>query len=397
MKVSRKTLVIGAAAIAVALLGIRYFTRPTVIAVDTSVVGKRPIEAMIEAAGRTRVRERYLVVAPVSGRVERIERVEGAPVRAGDVVARVLPMPLDSLARAQAQARIDAATSLALAAAGQARVATAAREQRRRERARAMRLVEAGAMAPRVAEEAQLAFVDADEQARGALDRSAAADADRRQASAVLDAHAAAIMVRAPASGRILRVVERSEHIVAAGAPLLEIGDPASLEIVADLLSSDVPRVGIGDRVRFPDLPFNGDVETASTPVGRIRAIEPSGFTKLSALGIEEQRVNVVVDIAPVPARLGDGHRVSVAIIVWSSASSLAVPRSALVPGEPSGSWTAYVVRDGAVERRRVRIGHMAGADAEVLDGLSAGEQVVMFPSDQLRDGVRVTPRAAGS
>ena len=400
-KPSRKTLIIGAATIACALLGIAYFTRPDVIPVDTSIVGKRPIEAIVEAPGRTRVRERYVLVAPVSGRVERIDRVEGAAVRAGEIVARILPLPLDSEARAQAQARIDAARSIALAAAGQARVASAALALRRREHARAARLVEAGAMAPRVAEEAQLALVDAEEQARGALERSAAADADLRQARAVIDARdnarAVATPVHAPASGRVLRVAERSERIVMAGTPLIEIGDPSSMEIVADLLSTDVPLVGVGDRVRFPDLSVIGDVETARRPSGRVRAIEPSGFTKVSALGIEEQRVNVVVDIDTRPPGLADGHRVSVAIIVWSSTSSLAVPRSALVPDESPGSWVAYVVRNGAIERRRVRVGHFGGADAEVLDGLSGGDEVVVFPSNQLRAGARVTPRSAGS
>ena len=139
---------------------------------------------------------------------------------------------------------------------------------------------------------------------------------------------------------------------------------------------------------------MNGDVEGALVPTGRVRAVEPSGFTKLSALGIEEQRVNVVVDLHSVPAGLADGHRLNVAIIVWSSPSALGVPRSALIPGDAAGTWTAFVIRDGAVERRAIRIGHLAGADAEVLGGLEPGDQVVVFPSDRIREGARVAPRA---
>jgi HlyD family secretion protein len=398
MKRSRKLLVIGASIVIVAIPSVRYLTRPDVLAVDTALVATRPLESVVEAYGRTRVRERFLVVAPVSGRVERIVVLEGTAVRAGEVVARLLPLPIDSEARTQAAARIDAAAAITIAASGQVRLAKAALEQRRRELSRATHLVAAGAMAPRVAEEAQLAVVDAEEQARGAAERLRAADADLRLLRAVLDArvneHATAVLVRAPASGRVLRVPERSERIVAAGTPLLEVGDPQSIEVVADLLSSDVRAVGIGDRVRFPDFLADGDLERARNPAGRVRSIEPSGFTKLSALGIEEQRVNVVVDIAPVPAGLGDGHRVGVAIIIWSSPATLAVPRSALVPGDAAGTWTAFVIREGAVERRQVRVGHFGGADAEVLGGLDAGDQVVVFPSDRIREGARVAPRA---
>ena len=397
MHITRRTLIIGTAITAAIALAAWYTSRPDVLAVETARVESRRLESVVEASGRTRVRDRYVVVAPVGGRVQRLATLEGAVVRAGDVVAHILPLPLDPEARLQAQARIDATVAIAIAAAGQSRVATAALEQRRRELSRAVRLVGAGALAPRSAEEAQLALIDAEEAARGATERSAAADAEVRQARAVLEARdgdSAGVIVRAPASGRVLRVVERSERIVPAGAPLLEIGEPGALEVVVDLLSTDVVLVGVGDPVRFPDLTQGSDSEGAATISGRVRAIEPSGFTKVSALGVEEQRVNVVVDIAGLPMGLSDGHRVNVAIVVWSTPSAIAVPRSALVPGGAAGTWQVYLVRSGVVARQPVRIGHMAGTDAEVAGGLAIGDRVVVYPSDQVRDGARVTARA---
>jgi HlyD family secretion protein len=393
-----KSRIIVAATILAVVGGIGYLMRPKPMEVDTAVVAERPMESVVEAYGRTRVRERYMIVAPVTGRVHRIERAEGDLVRAGDVVARLAPAPLDGEALAQAQARVDAARAIELQAAGQARAAHAALDQRVRERGRVARLLEAGGVAPRVFEEAVLATIDAEEMARGADARVTAAQADVRQARAVLDARANGtaqpVVVRAPASGRVLRIAERSERIIAAGTPLMEIGDPGSLEVVADLLSSDVATVRPGDRVRFVDWSVNGTSEGVSTVTGRVRTIEPAGFTKISALGIEEQRVNVIADLDQVPRGIGDGFRVNVAIIVWTSPSALTIPRSALLPGTGSGSWTAFVIRGASVEQRQVRIGHLGGADAEVLEGVTRGEQVVVFPSDRVKPGARVAPRA---
>jgi HlyD family secretion protein len=256
-------------------------------------------------------------------------------------------------------------------------------------------------VAPRTVEECELAVVDAEETARGAAERASAAEAESRQARAVLAARDAnsgnVVLVRAPVGGRVLRVPERSERIVAAGALLMELGDPASLEVVIDVLSSDAAMVHPGDRVRFVELGGGDDAERAPAAMGRVRDVEPSGFTKMSALGVEEQRVNVIAEIEAIPASIGDGFRVEASIRVWSAPKVLVVPRSALLrPGfgeQDERGWSVFVVRAGRVEARTVRVGHVGGAAAEVLDGVNAGEEVVVFPSDRVAAGTRVAAR----
>jgi HlyD family secretion protein len=278
------------------------------------------------------------------------------------------------------------------------RIADAALEQRRRELSRARRLGEAGGIAPRVVEESELALREAEVAASGAAERARAADADVRQARAVLIGRETGqvVLVRAPAAGRVLRVPERSERILAAGTPLLEVGDPTSLEVVIDVLSSDAAMVLPGQLVRLAEwASANGEEQADLT--GRVREVEPAAFTKVSALGVEEQRVNIIVDVSQAPATLGDGFRVEARIVIWSTPSVLAVPVSALLRtrGDSAGrqEWSVFVVRDGRAERRTLRIGHLGGGAAEVLDGLAAGDQVVVFPSDRVVTGARVTAR----
>lgn len=391
--------VVGAAVGVLVVAAIAYALRPKPLAVDTTTVVRRALEATVDADGRTRVRERYVVVAPVAGRLTRITRVEGSLVRAGDVVARLTPLPFDSQATVQAQARVDGAKALALEAAAQVRVAAASLDQRRRELSRAKRLAEVGGVAPRVVEESELALVQAEEALRAANERSRAAEADARQARAALlgreSGNSATVLVRAPASGRVLRVPERSERIVAAGTPLLELGDPRSLEVVIDVLSSDGAMIHPGDRVRLAEWGGSDGGEQANSLIGHVREIEPAGFTKVSALGVEEQRVNVIVDVDTIPRGVGDGFRVDASIVVWSAPNVIVVPRSALlqVNGGLEGKWSAFVVKAGRVEARSVRIGHVGGAAAEVLVGIDAGEEVVLFPSDQVKPGIRVAAR----
>jgi HlyD family secretion protein len=402
MHVTRARLVVGGV-ILLAVAGMVYAMRPKPLTVDAASVVRGPLETTIDADGRTRVRNRYVVTAPVSGRVERIARVEGDLVRAGDVLARIAPLPLDSVAIAQARSRLQSAESLVLQAAAEARVALAQLDQSRRNLSRARRLFDAGAIAPSVLEESQLSTTQAEEGWRSANDRCRAAEADAAQARAVLSGQTRGastfVTVHAPSAGRVLRVPERSERVVAAGTPLVEIGDPTSLEIVIDVLSSDGALVHPGDAVRLAEWTGPSVDEHADALNGRVREVEPSGFTKVSALGVEEQRVNVIVDPASPPPTIGDGFRVEASIVVWSAPNVVRVPRSALVQTASGDDrpvrWTAYVVRNGRAEQRTVRVGHAGAADAEVLDGLAEGEQVIVFPSDQIKPGARVAPRRA--
>jgi len=388
----------------VAVAGVRaaalYGMRPKALLVDTAIVDRRPLEATIEADGRTRVRERYVIVAPVAGRLERIDRVEGSAVRAGDVIARLTAVPLDSQTIAQARARVDAASARALEAAAQGRMASASLDQRRRELSRANRLAEVGGVAPRVVEECELAVVQATEADNGARERLRAAEADARQARATLVGQervsSTTVLVRAPARGRVLRVVERSERIVAAGTPLLEVGDPSSLEIVVDVLSSDGAGIHPGNSVRLAEWGASNGLESDGAIGGHVRDVEPSAYTKISALGVEEQRVNVIIEPDRLPSMIGDGFRVEVSIVVWSARDVVVVPRSALIQSTDAsiGDWSTFVVKAGRVERRTVKIGHVGGASAEVLTGIEPGDVVVVFPSDRVIQGAKVTRRA---
>jgi len=399
MKLTWKTaLGIGGGLIAIGGLSLAF--RPKPLEVDAATVARGPLETTIDAEGRTRVRERYVVVAPVSGRVERLTQVEGALVRAGDIVARLTPLPLDSQAMAQARARLDAANAVVLQAASQVRVATASLDQQRRDLSRALRLAEVGGVSPRVVEESQLAVTQAEEAERSANERLRATEADARQARAVLAGQEnrtqQSVAVPAPASGRVLRVAERSERIVAAGTPLIEIGDPSSLEILVDVLSSDGANIHPGDHVRLTQWGSSTNGESNGEIRGRVRDIEPSAFTKVSALGVNEQRVNVVIDPERIPPVIRDGFRVEASIVVWATGETIVVPRSALVqPSDSrgSGDWTTFVINANRVEQRTVRIGHVGGVSAEVLSGITKGEAVVVFPSDRVASGIRVKVR----
>ena len=384
-------LVVSAAAVA----AIVFATRPRPLEVDTGLVTRGPLESTIDADGRARVRQRYVIVAPVTGRVERLTLREGALVRAGNVVARIKPAPLDAQASAQAQARVDAATALSLDAASQVRVADDALLQRKRDLSRARRLGEAGGVSPRYVEEAELAARAATEQSQSAAQRAQAAEASVREARAVLSGRTdsgADVAVRAPSTGRVLRVPEVSERIVVAGTPILEVGDPGALEFVIDVLSSDATLIEQGDLVRLDH--FTGDENGELT--GRVRLIEPTAFTKVSALGVEEQRVNVIVDVPDYPDGVGDGFRIEARIVVWSSPNALSVPVSALLRPTATAAdatWGVFVVREHRIDRRAVRVGHLAGDRAEVLSGLVAGDEVIVFPPDNMKPGMRATSR----
>ena len=190
------------------------------------------------------------------------------------------------------------------------------------------------------------------------------------------------IDVRSPVAGHVLRVHEESERIVAAGTPLLEVGDPGDIEVVVDVLSADAVRIRPGAPVAIEDWGGEQPLEA------RVRLVEPSGFTKVSALGVEEQRVNVVADFVDGPGALGDGYRVEARVVVWEAPDVVRVPGSALF--RRGDAWHVFVVERGTARLRRVEVGHRGSFEAELLAGLEPGERVVLHPSDRVQDGVRV-------
>ncbi|HEX6533984.1 MAG TPA: efflux RND transporter periplasmic adaptor subunit [Gemmatimonadaceae bacterium] len=388
---STKRVVLAAVGIAV-IAGITAALRPEAVEVETAVVRRAPLRVTVTAEGRTRVRDRYVITAPVSGRLERVPLAEGDVVRAGDVIARLAPAPFDEPSARQASARVAAARALAREAATRVRVADAAYAQARRDAERTRRLFEAGALAPRDVEEAELAERARADDLAAARAHVTAAAAEVDQATAAL-LHAgggtgAVILIRAPSVGRVLRLAERSERVVAPGSTIAEIGDIEGLEVVVDLLSSDAARVRPGMSVSLDGWGGAGEGSEGGIVRGRVRRVEPAATTRVSALGVEEQRVNVIVDVADPPASLGDGYRVDATIVVWEAPDVLGVPASALV--RAGAGWAAYVVDAGRARMRMVDVGRMGGATAEVVRGLAAGDRVIVFPSDKIRDGTRV-------
>ena len=384
---TRKRIII-AAVVAVVVAAVYWVFRPDPVDVEVERVRRAPVRVTVLAEGQTRVRDRYIVTAPVTGRLERILLREGALLRPGDVIARLAPVLVDEPASRQAKARLDAARALRAEADARVRLAQAAAQQAQRDLARARTLADAGALSPKALEDADLAARARADDARAARAHVAAAEASVQEAAAAMLYSAGAatprsvIAVRAPAAGRVLRIPDRSERIIAAGAPIAELGDTRWIEVIADVLSSEAARITPGMRVTLDG--WGGERPL----VGQVRQVEPAATTRVSALGVEEQRVNVVVDVANAPASLGDGYRVDARIVLVERPSVIAVPPGALVRN--GSDWAAFVVEGKRASLRRLRIGAMGDAAVEVRSGLREGDEVIIFPSDKTRDGVRV-------
>jgi HlyD family secretion protein len=383
MRITAKRVAIGVGAVAVGY-GALVLLRPVPLVVETARAARRPVQVTVDEEGETRVRDRYVVAAPVAGRVARITLREGDSIGAGTTVARIFPAPLDPRTRDQATGQLEAAEDAQRAAAATVGLARAAHEQAHREWERARQLAAQNSIAPEARERIELEEVSRARDLESAEFRAQAAAHDVEVARAALAAEGKPITIHSPVAGRVLRIAEPSERVVVAGAPLLELGDPSRLEIVADLLSAAAVGVRPGAPVRIEE--WGG-----ATLRGRVRLVEPSAFTKVSALGVEEQRVNVVSDFVDPPRTLGDRYRVEIRIVVWEGDSVLTVPASALFrQGE---GWSLFVVERGRARQREVVVGHRTPFDAEIVRGVAEGESVIRYPSDRVADGVRVAQR----
>lgn len=376
---------LGAAALGVVLLGFL----PDPIPVEVTAVGRGPLRVTSDEDAETRAVDHYAISAPVAGRVSRIERREGDAVRHGELVAQLWPVPLSAREREEYEARIAAAEALAREAGERVEHAAADYQQAQRDRQRIEKLVRDGFVSSQEAEQARVVETTGANELEAARFRARSAQADLQAAQAALlslkDAVGgvpAVIPLRSPIDGKVLRIADRSERVVAAGSPLVVVGDPSQLEIVIDLLSTEAVKVRPGMPVLLEG--WGGDHPLRAV----VRMVEPLAFTKVSALGVEEQRVNVIADFVDAPGSLGDAYRVEARIVLWSADDVLKIPGSALFRrGE---GWSVFVVTDGRARRRAVEIGHRGALEVEVLDGLTAGEQVVRHPSNDVDDGRRV-------
>ncbi len=358
------------------------------VPVRVAQVVRDTLSVTVSEEGRTRSRERFVVGAPISGRLSRTAIEEGDAVSTGQILTTLAPAPQDLRDQTVAQAAVEAAEARVPQAHAAVEEAETAYAQARREVDRRLPLLEQGALSRETVERFEQAAEAAAARVQTARSAGSAAEADVRAARArMLGASAtgrvgAAVDVRAPADGIVLRVIEESERVVPAGAPLFEIAAPGGLEIVVDLLTEDAVRVEAGSPMVVTG--WGGDHVLR----GAVRHVEPAAFTKVSALGVEEQRVNVIGNLAEPARSLGEGYRVEATIVTWRGQDVLVAPAGALF--RRGGAWQTFVVEDGRARLRRVEMGHRGLERIEVVSGLDEGDQLVLFPSELVEDGVRV-------
>jgi HlyD family secretion protein len=388
----RGAMYVVAAAIVAALV---YAWLPKPIPADIATVSRGPLRVTVDEDGRARVKDRYVVSAPVGGGLARIELDAGDAVGEGTLVARVLPAAaplLDDRARASAQARLAQAQAAQKQARAQIARADAAAAYATGEASR-LRELSRSAVAPQ-AELDRALMAERSGVADLASTRFAARVADHevemarialRQASG--KASGDPVAIASPVAGRVLRVLRESEGVVAAGTPLVEVGDPAALEIVVDVLTSDAVRVRPGALAII-------DAWGGPALDGRVRRVEPSAFTRVSALGVDEQRVNVLIDIASPRTLwedLGDGYRVEAHLVVADEPDAIKAPASAIF--RHGDGWAVFRVDGGVARMTPVTIGERTGREVEIAGGIAAGARVVVYPSDRVADGARVEQR----
>ena len=386
----------GAAGIAV-LLAWAFAPRP--VDVEVALVAAGPFEVTIDEEAKTRLSERYVVSAPLAGRLSRITLREGDAVGADMVVASLTPVLaplLDERTTRELGARIEATQAGLLRAATRIERAKVAQEQARNELRRSEQLAKDGFIAPTKLDTDRLSLSAAQRETEAAVADQHVATHELEVARAALSASrpgaagARAFNVRSPIAGRVLRVPLTSEASVNVGTPLIEIGDTSRLEVVAELLTTDALQALPGSRVRIERWGRPGVLE------GRVRRIEPAAFTKVSALGVEEQRVNALIDLtSPAEAwkALGDGYRVSVRIVTLAEAKAVQVPVSAVFP-RPEGGSAVFVLDGNRARLTPVELGARNGSAAWVRQGLAEGARVIVYPPVSVGDGVRVKPRA---
>lgn len=372
---------------------------PRPVPVDAAAAGRGSLRVTVEEEGRTRVIDRYVVSAPVAGYVQRIQLRVGDAVVQCQTLAELEPLRsavLDPRSRAEAEARVAAAQAAVLAAEQTARAAVADAQIAQKDYARRKALFQDGRISREEHDRAEAAARRAEATRRSSAFAVEVARHELEAARTALEYSAAPaagtvperVAVQSPVAGQVLRIVRESEGVVASGQPLIEIGDPAALEVEIEVLSADAVRIRPGMSVEFSRWGGDGILE------GRVRVIEPTGFTKVSALGVEEQRVLVIADITSPPeswSRLGDGYRVEAGFILWEGGDVLQIPASALF--RHHDGWAVFTLDAGRARLTPVTVGRSNGFAAQILDGMTEGTPVIVHPSDAIADGVRVTPR----
>jgi HlyD family secretion protein len=395
LKRKRKWLLLAALALVVA--AVIYGLTQKSVRVQTEIVSRGPLQVTVEEDGKTRVIDRYVVTVPVSGFLKRIRLDEGDPVSAGTTLAVLEPLRaenLDPRTHARTLADVKAAEAAVKKAEEDLEAVRANHAYAQAEYRRMQALSDEGIVSKDDFDRAEAEAQRADAALKSA---KFAVEVSRHQLEAArtalkytAEAEAApsqAIEINSPVEGRVFKVLRENEGVVASGESVIEIGDPSAIEVEVDLLSADAVKVRPGTAVLFERWGGGNPLE------GRVRVVEPSGFTKISALGVEEQRVLVISDITSPPEEwenLGDGYRVDTSFLVWEGEDVLRAPESALFRHE--NGWAVFVVEDGRAVLKPVTLGQRNGISAEIVSGLSEGEEVIIHPGRTVENGARVTP-----
>ncbi len=389
-RIIKRVFIILAATAAAILVALAF--RPKQNEVEAARVVKGPLQVTVDEDGETRAHDRFTLAAPIAGRLSRIEFHEGDQVGPETVLATISPVPLDAREVAEIRARIQSAEARKREADEQLARWENDHAQATRDLNRARLLAKDRIIAQQELEQAESKQQSTAKEVEAAKFRgqSAAADVEREKAGLVsLEAQQSQagklVEIRPPARCRILRILEKSERVVPFGTPIIVLSNPQKIEIVVDLLSTDAVKVKPGAPVIIEN--WGGPAPLRA----RVRTVEPYGFTKVSALGIEEQRANVIADFVDSPDGLGDGYRVDARIVIWESPSVLKVPASALF--RIGQEWNAFVIENGRAHVLPVEAGHRNASEAEIVKGLNEGAQVILHPANDLKNGARVILR----
>ena len=383
---SRKKILLIVIAVLSAIALIAWILMPAPLRLQLVRAEKSALSVSVDNEGIVRVHDAYVVTSPIAATIERIVLRTGDSVTRGDVLAWLLPLSIDLQSREQTLARLQAAQARWSEATLQQREAEINHALAKNELERQKSLVRDHFISPQALDQ----LIARESAARAAVDtaqaRTKAAQAVVTEARAAVNTFTRAterkIPVLAPASGRVLSVTQQSERTIGAGLPLMTVGDPSQMEAVVDVLSVDAVKIQPGMRMLLRD--WGGD-----TPLeARVRLVEPVAFTKISALGIEEQRVNVIADPVGSPWPLGDGYRIQARIVLWQQDEVLKLPGSSVF--RVGNEWRIFVAENGRARERTVIIGQRNRDDVQIISGLREGEQVIRFPSRQVSDGARI-------
>lgn len=385
--------------LAIVIIGVIYGFIPKPVPVDTVKALRGPMRVTIDEEGKTRVKDRFVISAPVSGFMRRLFLKVGDPIKKGQAVAELEPLRsgvLDPRSRAEAEASVSAAKASLNAAEENARAVKADAEYAKQKFERTKKLFEEGYVSKDLLEQAEsdVKKTEANRLSADASVKAAASELERTKATLGYSPaegvkyRGRVVSITAPVDGRVLKIHRESEGSVNQGEAIIDIGDPSKLEVRVEVLSADAVNIKQGTPVLFER--WGGDISL----IGKVRGIEPSAFTKVSSLGVEEQRVLVIADITSLPEswqRLGDGYRVEASFIIWEGKDILQVPASSLFrKGE---GWAVFIAKNRKAHLQHVEAGRKNGLVAEIISGLNEGDMVITHPDDLIKDGTRVRKR----